>query len=93
MPIRDFLTLLVNTPIRPINTPQWWEMVRYSMQEADRLGLQLGMHICDGFALAGGPWITPERIYAEGGMERHPSCRRQFAQRAPQAAQIIQRIL
>ncbi len=39
-------------------TPQWWEMVRYSMKEADRLGLKLGMHICDGFALAGGPWIT-----------------------------------
>ena len=30
------------------------------MEEADRLGLKLGMHICDGFALAGGPWITPE---------------------------------
>ncbi|MCD8261221.1 MAG: DNA-binding protein [Bacteroides sp.] len=41
-------------------TPEFWEMVRYSMEEADRLGLQLGMHICDGFALAGGPWITPE---------------------------------
>ena len=40
-------------------TPAWWEMVRFSMQEADRLGLKLGMHICDGFALAGGPWITP----------------------------------
>ena len=42
-------------------TPQWWEMVRFSMQEADRVGLKLGMHICDGFALAGGPWITPEK--------------------------------
>ena len=41
-------------------TPEWWEMVRYSMQEANRLGLKLGMHICDGFALAGGPWITPK---------------------------------
>lgn len=39
---------------------EWWEMVRFSMQEADRLGLKLGMHICDGFALAGGPWISPE---------------------------------
>ena len=33
-------------------TPEWWEMVRFSMEEADRLGLKLGMHICDGFALA-----------------------------------------
>ena len=41
-------------------TPEWWEMVRFSMEEADRLGLKLGMHICDGFALAGGPWITPK---------------------------------
>lgn len=40
-------------------SPQWWEMVRFSMAEADRLGLKLGMHICDGFALAGGPWISP----------------------------------
>lgn len=41
-------------------TPEWWEMVRFSMQEADRLGLKLGMHICDGFALAGGPWNSPK---------------------------------
>ena len=40
-------------------TPEWWRMVTHSMKEADRLGMQLGMHICDGFALAGGPWITP----------------------------------
>ncbi len=41
-------------------TPEWWELVRFSMEEADRLGMKMGMHICDGFALAGGPWITPE---------------------------------
>lgn len=38
---------------------EWWRMVRVSMETADSLGLELGMHICDGFALAGGPWITP----------------------------------
>jgi hypothetical protein len=42
-------------------TTEWWKMVLYSMQEADRLNLKLGMHVCDGFALAGGPWITPEK--------------------------------
>ncbi len=41
-------------------SPEWYEMVDWAMQEAERLGLKLGMHICDGFALAGGPWITPE---------------------------------
>lgn len=50
-------------------TPEWWEMVRFSMEEADRLGLKLGMHICDGFALAGGPWMTPERIDAKSSLE------------------------
>ena len=30
------------------------------MQEAKRLDLKLAMHVSDGFALAGGPWITPE---------------------------------
>lgn len=41
-------------------TPEFWDMVEYSMSTADSLGLELGVHICDGFALAGGPWFTPE---------------------------------
>lgn len=41
-------------------TPEFWRMIHHSMKEADRLGLKLGMHICDGFALAGGPWMTPK---------------------------------
>lgn len=41
-------------------TPQFWEMIDYAFQQADSLGLQMGIHVCDGFALAGGPWITPE---------------------------------
>ncbi|MCM1079005.1 MAG: DNA-binding protein [Bacteroidales bacterium] len=41
-------------------TPAFWDMVGYSMQQCDSLGLELGIHICDGFALAGGPWFTPE---------------------------------
>ena len=38
----------------------FWHMVDYSMAQADSLGLGMGIHVCDGFALAGGPWITPE---------------------------------
>ena len=38
----------------------FWHMVDVSMQQADSLGLGMGIHVCDGFALAGGPWITPE---------------------------------
>lgn len=41
-------------------TPEWWEMLRYAMHVSDSVGLKMGMHISDGFALAGGPWIRPE---------------------------------
>ena len=41
-------------------SPNFWKLVDYSFQQADLLGLQMGIHICDGFALAGGPWIKPE---------------------------------
>ena len=37
----------------------WWQRVAAAFDEADKLGLQLGVHISDGFALAGGPWISP----------------------------------
>ncbi len=40
-------------------TPQFWRMVDCALQQADSLGLEMGIHVCDGFALAGGPWITP----------------------------------
>jgi hypothetical protein len=63
MPIRSPSdnTSFVYSPAYEQLTPEWWELVRFSMEEADRLKLKLGMHICDGFALAGGPWITPEK--------------------------------
>ncbi len=41
-------------------TPEWWGMIRYALQEAQRLKLEIGVHVSDGFALAGGPWIKPE---------------------------------
>lgn len=63
MPIRGAAdnTTFDYSPAYDQLTPEWWELIRFSMEEADRLGLKLGMHICDGFALAGGPWITPEK--------------------------------
>ncbi|UOQ96730.1 DNA-binding protein [Hymenobacter sp. 5317J-9] len=60
MPIKDVENPpAISPPARQLS-PQWWAMVKHSMQEADRLGLKLAMHVSDGFALAGGPWITPE---------------------------------
>jgi hypothetical protein len=49
---------LMQPPVEQLS-PAWWEMVLFAMKEADRIGLKLAMHVSDGFALAGGPWITP----------------------------------
>ncbi len=50
---------LMEPPVEQLST-QWWEMVKHAISEAERLGLKIAMHASDGFALAGGPWITPE---------------------------------
>jgi hypothetical protein len=58
MPIKGIEGSDYPNPVSQL-TPEWWDMVHYSLIQADRLGLKLGMHISDGFALAGGPWIKP----------------------------------
>ncbi|HMP92728.1 MAG TPA: glycosyl hydrolase, partial [Phnomibacter sp.] len=56
MPIKDTTSKIpFDNPVRQL-TPQWWDMVHFAIQEATRLGLHLGMHVRDGFALAAGPW-------------------------------------
>jgi hypothetical protein len=42
-------------------SPEWWAMIRFTLEEAGKRNLQMGLHISDGFALAGGPWIKPEQ--------------------------------
>src|SRR5436189_3559226 len=59
MPIKDTSSVIPFQPAARQLTPEWWALVKFAMQEAKRLGLQLAMHVSDGFALAGGPWITP----------------------------------
>jgi hypothetical protein len=60
MPIKGPATPpLINPPVTQLS-PQWWEMVKHAFAEAQRLGLKFAIHASDGFALAGGPWITPE---------------------------------
>lgn len=49
----------IDPPVEQLSKP-WWDMVRFAMHEADKYGIKLAMHDCDGFAVAGGPWITPE---------------------------------
>ncbi|MEN9349315.1 MAG: hypothetical protein RL372_293, partial [Bacteroidota bacterium] len=58
--IKDTSSVKINyaPQVRQLS-PAWFELVAFAMKEAERLHLQLGLHVSDGFALAGGPWITP----------------------------------
>ena len=40
-------------------SPEWKELYRHALKEADRLGLELGINLGSGW-LMGGPWITPD---------------------------------
>jgi len=61
MPIKDTSAAIPFQPVVRQLTTEWWAMVKFAMEEAKRLNLQLAMHVSDGFALAGGPWIKPEQ--------------------------------
>ncbi|MFA6174117.1 MAG: glycosyl hydrolase [Kiritimatiellales bacterium] len=43
------------------NSPLYREMYAHAAKECVRLGMKLTLHQCDGWATAGGPWITPDR--------------------------------
>ncbi|MDR0414417.1 MAG: hypothetical protein LBH84_03270 [Prevotellaceae bacterium] len=47
-------------PSAELLLPKRWEMVRHAMREADRLGLKIALHGCDGLAADGETWVTPE---------------------------------
>jgi hypothetical protein len=40
--------------------PQWLALMDHTLNETKRLGLQFGVHNCDGFSQSGGPWVTSE---------------------------------
>lgn len=41
------------------NSPVWWDDVSFAMNEAGRLGLELGVENCEGWSSSGGPWVKP----------------------------------
>jgi len=42
------------------NSPEWYRMFKFALEEANRLDIMVGVHNCDGWATSGGPWVTPE---------------------------------
>jgi len=60
VPIQEATNPPLVTPPANTFTPQWWDMIHFAFQEAAQLNLKFAMHFGDGFATAGGTWITPE---------------------------------
>lgn len=40
-------------------SPEWRELYRHALREADRLGISVGVNLCGGWCM-GGPWIPPQ---------------------------------
>lgn len=49
-------------PAGPVRfmSPEFREMFKHAVVEADRLGIELCVHNCAGWSSSGGPWNTPE---------------------------------
>ena len=49
-------------PSGPVSflSPEWRAAIKHAAQEADRLGVELDIHNCAGWASSGGPWNTTE---------------------------------
>jgi len=50
-----------DVPKGPVDylSPQWLGLMSHMTQEADRLGLKVGLHNAPGWSSSGGPWIAP----------------------------------
>ena len=46
-------------------TPEWWKLVRFACEEAEKRGIELGVHNCPGYTSTGGPWIPPRLAMRE----------------------------
>lgn len=48
-------------PEQTFRSPAYWEAIRFAAEEAQRLGLEIGLHNTPGYATTGGPWIDEQR--------------------------------
>ncbi len=40
--------------------PQWLDLFRHAVAEAEKVGLEICFHNCAGWSSSGGPWVTPD---------------------------------
>ncbi len=48
-------------PDQTYRSPKYWEAIRHAAAEAQRLGLEVGLHNTVGYSTTGGPWIDEPR--------------------------------
>jgi hypothetical protein len=48
-------------PDQTYRSPKYWEALRHAASEAERLGLEIGLHNTVGYSTTGGPWIDEEK--------------------------------
>ncbi len=48
-------------PDQTYRSPAYWDALKHAAAEADRLGLEIGLHNTVGYSTTGGPWIGEER--------------------------------
>ena len=46
-------------------TPEWWKIVKFACEEAEKRKIELGLHNCPGYTSTGGPWIPPRLAMRE----------------------------
>lgn len=56
-----FPTLNNPWPDQTYRSPAYWEALHFAAAEADRLGLEIGLHNTVGYSTTGGPWIDEEK--------------------------------
>lgn len=65
-----------NLPAGPVayGSAEWRSLVKHALEEACRLGLDMGIHNCAGWSSSGGPWVTPEYGMQEAVMSEFQTC-------------------
>jgi hypothetical protein len=48
-----------NGPVK-YASPQHFDIIQHAIKECDRLGIEFGVHNCDGWSSSGGPWVKPD---------------------------------
>ena len=53
--------------VKPIKilSPEWEDMIRFTADECQRLGLKFTMQNCPGWSMTGGPWVPAEEAQRE----------------------------